>query len=248
MSLSRLARRQDVVDTCSVSKPSTVVGSLGALLEHEYLLLKVLAYVVDDGLHECRLVCRHWREACRRLPVRIRADVSSISVTEMVRQVTEKFPEAASLCLVDRSRKKGLGVDALPWLSEIRKLHTMQVPFRPGHQVAEGLRPILLSMDRLRSLSFHSDDATTHAVWMDTLRRLVHLTYLDVHAPCNSHAFPEPITELQRLLHLSGNARSLVRSDGRLVFQSLTRLTGLRFSDAPHLGPQDWTAVHLQVR
>ena len=32
--------------------------TLGVLLEdHEDLLLKVLSYVMDDGLHECRLVC-----------------------------------------------------------------------------------------------------------------------------------------------------------------------------------------------
>ena len=45
--------------------------SLGALLEQEYFLLKVLVYVVEDGLHECRFVCRQWRDACGKLPVKL---------------------------------------------------------------------------------------------------------------------------------------------------------------------------------
>ena len=244
MSLSQLVTQQNFADAGSVSECATVVGGLGDLLEQEYFLFDVLAYVVDDGLHECRLVCRQWREACRKLPVKIRANGSSIRVAEVVKQVAEQFPEAASLCLVDSSRKDGLGADALPWLSRLAKLHTLQVPFPSGHQVAERLRPILLSMNHLRSLSFRADDQIAYSIWMGTLRCLVHLTFLDLCGPSDSHAHPESITELQRLQHLSGNIRSLVKSDGRLVFPSLTRLTELRF---PDLGTQDWT-VNLQVR
>ena len=246
MSLSRLTTPQSFADVGSMSESATVVGSLSALLEQEYFLLNVLGHVVEDGLHECRLVCRQWREACRKLPVRIRVDGSSISVAKVVKQVAEEFPEAASLCLVDDNRKDGLGADVLPWLSRLAKLHTLQVPFPSGHQVAERLRPILLSMNHLRSLSFRADDQIAYSIWMGTLRCLVHLTFLDLCGPSDSHAHPESITELQRLQHLGGNIRSLVKSDGRLVFPSLTRLTELRFNKAPSLRAQDGI-VHLQV-
>ena len=44
---------------------------LESVLEYEQFLLKVLACVMTDGLRECRLVCRQWRDVCGKLPVRL---------------------------------------------------------------------------------------------------------------------------------------------------------------------------------
>lgn len=44
---------------------------IAAILENEYYLEKVLFHVVDDGIHDCRQVCRKWNKVCKKLPVRL---------------------------------------------------------------------------------------------------------------------------------------------------------------------------------
>ena len=71
--------------------------TLGVLLdEYEDLLLKTLTCLMEDGLHECRLVCRRWRDACRRLPVTIQPGIA-FDASKVVKMATERFPNATAL-------------------------------------------------------------------------------------------------------------------------------------------------------
>lgn len=62
------------------------------LLGDEIFLIKVLSLVMEDGLHECRQVCRQWNNVCKKLPVTLWYD----SLYNMCEKA-DVFPNATSL-------------------------------------------------------------------------------------------------------------------------------------------------------
>lgn len=85
--------------------------------------LRVLSHLIDDGLHECRRVCRSCREACRKLPVHL-----SISELDHLHQLAQEFPHAASLSLTTPQDLLPLiqNLDALQNLTEFHLLSQEQ--------------------------------------------------------------------------------------------------------------------------
>ena len=206
--------------------------SLGSLLGQDAFLLKVLLCVMDDdGLHECRLVCRRWRDACGELPLRIQAPLG-FDASNVVKMVAERFPNATALRVEDFegfSPTNVVDTDSIPYLSRLAKLHTLQIRLSGEQRATEKLRPVLLSLNRLQSISFRLADRRTFTLCMNTLRCLTRLTSLDL---CREHqAVPtrlDPITELRSLVRLSGSFDMLVVHGNRLLFPSLTQLTELQ--------------------
>ena len=72
--------------------PATSEGDLSILLQDEYFLSKILGFLVNDGLHECRRVCRKWRDTISLLPVTVKAPE-----IEDLPAVVSLFPRATSL-------------------------------------------------------------------------------------------------------------------------------------------------------
>ena len=104
--------------SCEVDPVTGSEESLGALLEQEYFLLKVLVYVVEDGLHECRLVCRRWRDACGKLPVKL----GRVSLDKL-EKAADLFPKAKTLRMDERIYSTGpiktLTISHLPRLENL---------------------------------------------------------------------------------------------------------------------------------
>ena len=201
--------------------------TLGALLEQDHFLLKVLACVIEDGLHECRLVCRRWRDACRLLPVTIQPGIA-FDASKAVKMATERFPNATALRLGEwRRRTDALDADSMRSLSRLGNLRTLQMCFEVERPAAEALRSTLLSMRLLRSLSFSVIRRSDFAAWIAILQSLTKLTSLDLRAPRIIHEQFESITELQGLLNLAGDLHLLVTPGHHLLFPLLTRLTAL---------------------
>ena len=201
--------------------------TLGALLEQDHLLFMVLACVMEDGLHECRLVCRRWRAVCRQLPVTIQPGIA-FDASKVAKMAAELFPNATALRLGEwRRRKDPLDEDSMRSLPRLVNLRTLQMRFMGERPAAETLLSALSSMRRLRSLSFSFKRRSDSAACIAILKYLTQLTSLDLRAPRIIQAHLKPITELQGLLNLTGDFHLLVTLDDRLLFPSLTRLTAL---------------------
>ena len=198
-------------------------GRLGTVLELEFLLHKVLSHVVDDGIHECRLVCRFWRKVCSSLPVRIRR----IRPAE-ASLVLQKFPMTVSLILGRPVSDDDLPTSyAIPLLSQLGNLRHLHLALHPRRAIPAIMRPCLESMDRLRHLSLGIEsDAAYHSA-IEAIRRLSQIESLTLAVFVKVQVDPSPVTEISGLRFLSAPLRVLVDRSGGLLFPSLTQLTAL---------------------
>ena len=206
--------------------------TLGSLLGQHDLLLKVLSCVMDDdGLHECRLVCRRWRDACGELLLRIQVPLG-FDASNVVKTVAERFPNATALRVEDfegASRRDVMDAESIPYLSRLTKLHTLQIRLSEEHRATEKLRPVLLSLNRLQSVSFRFDDVNSFIICADILRCLTRLTSLDLYTEYQTGPTGlDPITELRGLVKLSGDLDVLAVHGNQLLFPALTQLTELK--------------------
>ena len=202
-------------------------GSLSALLELEYFLVKVLFHLVDDGLHECRRVCRLWRKVCSRLPVRIR-----FSRPTEVRMTAHKFPMAASLvlsrCVSDDDLSMSHAIPLLPRMGNLRSLH---LDLHPRRTIPVIIHSYLESMDSLRHLSLRIESEAVYHSAIEAIRCLGQIESLSLEVFAAVQVDPNPVTEIRGLRSLSAPLHVLVARNGARLFPSLTQLTGLRCSD-----------------
>ena len=211
---------------------ATSAMTLEWFLGQDDLLLKVLSCVMeDDGLPECRLVCRRWRDACRELPLRIQPPLG-LDPSSAVKTAAERFPNATALCVKSFGwwpRRNVVDTDSIPYLSRLSKLRTLQIQLSGEQRAAEKLRPLLLSLNHLQSVSFRFDDVNSFISCADILRCLTRLTSLGLYK--ERHAVPtrlDPITELRGLVKLRGEFDLLVVQRSQLLFPSLTQITELK--------------------
>ena len=198
--------------------------TLGVLLDnHEDLLLKILSCVVDDGVHECRRVCRRWRDACGKLPVRLGG-----SFLDRLDSVAEMFPEATSLVMASSFDSNDVeGRQAMQHLSRLKNLENLSLFVRSDRADINSLVTMLPSKDCLRSLSVSVDDRGALNDVLQVLRLLTNLEKLTIDDLDYIQVDMEPVTELRKLGYLSANLQVIVNSRGELLFPSLTRLTHL---------------------
>lgn len=223
-------------------------GPLDTLLEEEYYLLKILIHLVDDGLHECRRVCRQWYDVCNKLPVKIR-------VTEAkIRAAVEKFPNATDVSCVrnccnavqESIQWSDLhqGVDT-PWFSYLirfRRLHTLAINALDESclRIDSSMLPFCSVIDE--SLEGHqmSQHLSSLEIWLAladngnacllaAVRCLTSLTRLFVVSFPYNHSL-EPFTELKKIQDLSFPGL-ITNSMGQLMFPALTNLTSLKFKE-----------------
>ena len=217
--------------------------SLGVLLEScEDLLLKVLSCVMDDGLHECRRVCRRWRDACGKLPVKL-----GCSCPDKLSRVADIFPEATTLMMTRYfDSEDDVGKQAMQRLARMKNLQHLGLSVRSGQADINSLVTSLPSTDCLRSLCVTVDQGDKFNDVVNALRILTNLEALTLSVSCFVRADLDPVTELQGLGYLSIDIPVAVNSREELLFPSLTRLTHLEFLG---YAKGEWpdTSVCLQV-
>ena len=203
-----------------------VTGSektLSDLLEQEYFLLKVLAYVVEDGLHECRRVCRRWRDACGKLPVKL-----DRVFADTLQKAADLFPEAERLSMRE-------------WISSVDVIETHIVPQLPrlanlkhlslylnGESIdLRNLVACFSSMQHLGSLSLYITHEDTLHCFVHDLRYLTKLTSLLLDHNCVLYNDLDPNSCVQGLCQLTIPFHLLINGRGEFVFPMLTGLTNL---------------------
>ena len=230
--------------TSQAATPSDTPNTLGALLENEDILHKVLSYVAaDDGLYEVRRVCCRWCEACAKLPVKIRG----IRPDE-VETVAEMFPEAVSLVpdyLLDSADV--VERHLMPHLPRLTKLRHLSLVLPEEEIDIDFLQTSLQSLDRLQSLTLEIVYENALRDALGTLERLTHLVRLDLAVVHDVQTFLEPVTELRGLRELKLDARMLVNVWGQLLFPSLTQLTRLEVRRSSGRDDLDQCPLDLQV-
>ena len=220
--------------------------TLGTLLENcEDLLLKVLLYVMDDGLHECRRVCRLWRDACGKLPV----ELGPLSASRLHR-VADLFPEATSVetqSLLDYVDVAGR--QAIQHLSRLKNLGSLSLFVESEQPDINSLMASLPSTDGLRSLSVRVNQKDKFNDVIRVLRLLTNLEALTLGVPRFINTDLEPVTQLRGLRYLKTHLPGIFDSRRDLLFPSMTRLThlelhGFHLRYEPH---DPWNTFRLQV-
>ena len=227
-----LPRSSDGLTDAENSGPY-VGDQLSAFLEQEHFLLKVLANLVeDDGLHECRLVCRRWRDACGKLPVKLK----SMSLDKLQR-AAEMFPEAKTLIMREQMRDEDfIETHIVPHLQRLENLNHLSLclnsrqigtlyPVEPIDQ--RNLVACILSMHRLCFLQVQTDHEDTLQCLIRGLRHLANLTSLNLTHNGVLHNDLDTDDCVTGLRQLGIPANLLINSQGELIFPMLTGLTGL---------------------
>ena len=238
------AARSESVQNSVESPTITAVDSertLGILLnDNEDLLLKTLTCLMEDGLHECRRVCRRWRDACRKLPV----ELFSVHPDKLHRMI-DLFPEAVSLTMRKRlDSEDTVERQVIPQLSRLKNLQHLYL-FCDQLSDASSLVTCLLSMDRLQSLSLRMDRDVLQI--FQALRRLTNLESLNLSVSCFEQTDLEPVTELRGLRDLTIGVQLIVNKRDELLFSSPTRLTSLCIAGGSLEGHTSFR-IDLQVR
>ena len=230
-SSSRLSHTSDAVADAddaddAVERQCGPEKTLGTLLEnYEDLLLKVLLYIMEDGLHECRRVCRRWRDACGKLPVKL-----GNSYLDKMPRVIDLFPEAASWSMTRYlDSNDDVERQAMQHLSRLKNLQDLGLSMRSEQTDVNSLLALSPSTDCLRSITLLACKKDTPNDFLHALRLLTNLDKLiiDDFDFDQEDVTLDPVTELRRLRYLSAPLMAVVNNRGEVVFPSLTKLTHL---------------------
>lgn len=214
---------------------------LHVVLQDEYYLPKILRHLVEDGLHECRRVCRQWYEICSKLPVQLE-DVP----VDKLPLIVDKFPYASSMsvsrrmeCQSDANKhevnpqsSEALSVEeaVLRYVAPLKSLKHLEVTIDSNQSLPEALECCFRSLLHLESLGICLGQVDGSSVFFDHLRLLTNLTCLKLQCETLHYRWelchPEPFTELQGIRDLSV-PYYLFDVGGQLMFPSLTNLTRL---------------------
>ena len=188
-------------------------------------LWKVFGYLVEDGLHECRRVCRRWREVCSEFFTK------HICIRwENLADAHLKFPNADSLStLVPRMCSQNAWSNIRLSLTGIRSLeidtrflfHCRQFDVFPQRQ-----RERFASV-QLESIVLERFDECTYSPISLMAAHLTNLTHLKIGPETKSSWNTKPLSGVYKLESLSLYARHLFTQEGSLTFPSLTNLTRL---------------------
>lgn len=208
-------------------------GLLSTPLEQEYFLVKVFGCLLDDGLHECRLVCRRWYDVCSRMPVKL-VDVP----IERLPVVVDRFPNAVALSFYPPLEWNGEVVETIGSLARLKNLEAVKLNEASAGGVriwnnlplCKSLAEALPSCRHLQSLDFvppfdgSNPGAEAGTCLYSRLSHLTGLTRLRLLSGWEQ-LVNDPFTEIRNIEDLGIKSVSL--ENGQLVFPHLTHLTHL---------------------
>ena len=192
--------------------------------ENWFLLRKVLSCLIDDGLHECRRVCREWNSVCKTLPVKLRQ-----VPPEHLSKVLATFPNAVEVssnpCFPPNDRDVARRLAGMSSLKHLERL---------GYSDAERSNDLQLMnaemYTRLQSLGVYFISTALCENFRNALPYLTGLRRLDVEVTDAQDVDPtlwSPFTELEGLRELKLPCSFLKNGSNQILFPStaLTKLT-----------------------
>ena len=203
---------------------------LGDALNEEYLLFRVLEHLVDDGLHECRRVCRKWRDVCSLLPVKL-VDVRQSNFRDAARL----FPYATSVSVTVYCNSDEL-CECISSFTCIKHLHLRDV--KKGLNLFGSPQLDIWSLPSHAPFSSQLESLTMSSItidyepWIWMLRgHLTNLTHLEIGGDRSiDWENMDPLPETLKLKSLSIRANRLLNSKGMLIFPPSENLTRLEVS------------------
>ena len=203
------------------------------------LLRKIFAYLVEDGLHECRRVCRKWREVCSEFFTKsFRGHWKDLAEAHLT------FPRAVNVSLSFRAPPSffdnlNAWPNIVPSLTSVKRLE-MDATFLQNCPCFVQFPPMICeyvaSLVQLESLTVGVLDGCTYSLIASMAAHLTNLTHLKIgSAPSLWHM--QPVPGVSKLESLSLQAVNLLATDeffniltgrGTLTFPSLTNLTRLK--------------------
>lgn len=223
---------------------------LANLFELDYFLSAVLGQLIDDGLHECRLVCRKWNEVCKAMPVKLTVPL------EKVPQAVKEFPNAVRLTTVYRPQRRNnrdpngqeTSLDEILFEepSKLKCLQEMKVQcsLRSDEAFPGLVGKYFAFMAQLQSLELliNRSDVATYS----HIRHLTNLTHLKMRLGHPAGVFVKPFSELCKIQKLSVD-QLMVNERGELMFPSLNNLTDLEIVETSK-SIKKWKDGVLKVR
>ena len=195
-------------------------SGLTALLADEHFLLTLFEYLVDYGLHDCRLVCRKWNEVCKEFPVAVRCRTRA-----SFQQAMNAFPTATSLSMEHRDVNES--VDAV-FASLSGLFNLKRLTFGPDSLFfANFVQPYFQSLPQLTDLTLPFAGSEGIGEMIASIRFLTNLTKLVVLSSEGQVPPPAPLPELEKIRELGIDIALLADQHGNSNFPSLTNLTRL---------------------
>ena len=199
--------------------------NIGSLFEdQEWVLEKVLHYLIDDGgLHECRRVSRKWNAVCNTLPVKLRR-----VPRQHLHKVLATFPNAVEVSCTPRFSSNDFDVARqLAGMSSLEHLEQLGYFTDRIHTSVEINHRE--TFNRLQSLGVYLKTASCEN-FRNALQHLTGLRKLNLEVSVRPSADPRswrPFTELEGLRELALSARLLKNGSNQILFPSsaLTKLT-----------------------
>ena len=233
---SQLSEQSDAGDRhpsdvkCPRPEEAQSQNRLRNLLYDKDFLWKVFGYLVEDGLHECRRVCRKWSEVCSEFFIKnFRGHWKDFTEAHV------KFPNAVNVSLSMLAPPHGIhNQDAwpsiVPSLTGIKRLEMDSAFLQNCQHFAQSpeiVRAYVASLLQLEALTVGVLDGYTYSLISSVAAHLTNLTHLEI-GFARSVKHMQPIPGVSKLESLSLYARSSFTEDnGSFTFPSLTNLTRL---------------------
>ena len=241
--------REGLLKSTEVCAPLTAPDNpLSAVLEEDILLSKVLGYLIDDGLPQCRRVSRKWRRICNQLPVKL----YHVEEKEL-NEIGERFPRAASVTFENSyNLKRGalthVSQESIELLGTFQCLRHWAIPIDLCCPCFILSATSLAPVSELTSLTLDVSSGASFPNLYNSLRRLTNLTRLkmmDLRDPISEMV--GPFTELVHIQDLSMSYQLFSCTKSACMFPSLTRLTRLELCAYRNLTAQDALEVCIVV-
>jgi len=226
---------------------STTERPLSALLQQEFYLLKILGHLVDDGLHECRRVCHRWKDACKKLPVKL-----SLVPRGDLPLMVETSPQAQSIIIavsnqpqeeqVEEPADLDSDLDEAVFRHLVRLDNLGQLVFisRGEWMISDAVGERLASFQQLKNLtidmSLSAEQAMSMCAAVDQLTQLTFLGFSFGKNRCPPGM--QPFENLKDVEDLRVRPDLFINENGQLLFPCLTNLTALTMSTHYQFFPQ----------
>ena len=205
---------------------------LTCLWNQEDFLVKVFQYIVDDGLHECRQVCKKWRRLCERVNPNIcfNRHAKNLESISRYRNVADlKYTEEDMFnFFCSEEKREGIRqafLTELPHFTSLKRLSVNSEKDKIFPEIPDSRLAILKQLESLCII------CTPYSVdvpeMLAALMQLSKLTALEIQSTCSTRGHRDPLTSLTGIRDLRVPINLLFNSDGALLFPALTALSCL---------------------